>query len=185
MSDDVEEDDDVDVRERRGGVGGRIYLFGWYTCQYLVHDDNEQLPMQLSVQRLCATATLPTRATSGAAGYDITCTETVSIPPNERRLVSTGIALAIPHGYVGVLKSRSSMAWKKTLDVEAGVIDSDYRGEVKVLLHNAHPSAERVVTSGERVAQMLVLPVPHLVVAECTCLSPTDRGHGGFGSTGV
>lgn len=141
--------------------------------------------MQLSVQRLSANATLPSRATSGAAGYDITCTETVHIPPNERRLISTGIAVAIPHGYVGILKSRSSMAWKRTLDVQAGVIDSDYRGEIRVLLHNAHPSAERVVTSGGRVAQMLVVSVPDMVVTECTCLPPTDRGHGGFGSTGV
>lgn len=186
FNDEVEEDDEVDVRERRGGVGGRISLFGWYACQCLVRNDTaHQAAMQLSVQRLCANATLPARATSGAAGYDITCTETVHIPPNERRLVSTGVAVAIPHGYVGILKSRSSMAWKRTLDVQAGVIDSDYRGEVKVLLHNAHPTAERIVTSGERVAQMLVLPVPHLSITECTSLPPTDRGHGGFGSTGV
>jgi dUTP pyrophosphatase len=141
--------------------------------------------MELAVQRLCANATIPSRATSGAAGYDITCTETVHIPPNERRLVSTGIRVAIPNGYVGILKSRSSMAWKQTVDVHAGVIDSDYRGEVKILLHNAHPSAERVVTSGERVAQMLVVPVPNMILTESTCLTHTHRGQGGFGSTGA
>ena len=146
---------------------------------------NVPVPMELSVHRLCANATLPYRATSGAAGYDITCTETVHIPPNERRLVPTGIAVAIPDGYVGIVKSRSSMAWKRTLDVEAGVIDSDYRAEVKVLLHNAHSSMERIVTAGERVAQMLLVAVPDMVVTERTCLPSTQRGQGGFGSTGA
>lgn len=100
------------------------FLFVWYVCQCLVHTvrHTTQVPMELAVQLLCENASLPSRATSGAAGYDITCTETVQIPPNERRLVSTGLAVAIPHGYVGILKSRSSMAWKRTLDVQAGVI---------------------------------------------------------------
>lgn len=174
------------VTDEGGWVGAWGSFSVWYACQCLVRNGTPHhgVPMELSVQRLCATATLPYRATSGAAGYDITCTETVHIPPNERRLVSTGIAVAIPYGYVGILKSRSSMAWKRTLDVEAGVIDSDYRGEVKVLLHNAHPSAERVVTAGERVAQMLVVPVPEMALTECTCLPSTQRGQGGFGSTG-
>lgn len=162
------------------------FLFVWYVCQCLVPNvSTRRYQMELSVQRLCANATLPSRATSGAAGYDITCTETVHIPPNERHLLSTGIAVAIPNGYVGILKSRSSTAWRRTLDVRAGVIDSDYRGEVKVLLHNAHPSAERVVTAGERVAQMLVVPVPDMILTESTCLSHTQRGQGGFGSTGA
>ena len=135
------------------------------------------------IKLLTPTAVAPCRVTSGAGGHDLTADVTITIPARSRTLVNTGVQMAIPKRYVGVIKSRSSMAFQRSLDVEAGVIDSDYRGEVKVLLHN-NSGEEQVVKQGDRVAQMLIVPVPEFELVVTDDLSATARGMGGFGSTG-
>jgi dUTP pyrophosphatase len=132
-----------------------------------------------------APAGLPEQATPGSAGYDLASAEEVSLAPMERRLVSTGISIALPHGYECQLRPRSGLALKHgiTLPNTPATIDSDYRGEVKVALINlgAEPFT---VTRGMRIAQMIFAPVEQAsfeVVAE---LPASARGEGGFGSTG-
>lgn len=125
----------------------------------------------------------PKRGTSGAAGYDIYSIRKTVIKPNERVLIPTGIKIAFPDGCYGVLKSRSSMAMNN-IDVKAGVIDCDYRGEVKVLLHNSGVH-DYHINVGDRVCQMLIHKVIDCNVEVVTCLSATKRGEGGFGSTGL
>lgn len=129
-------------------------------------------------------AKVPTRATDGSAGYDVYSTKDVVVRAHSRTLVDTGVTIRIPVGHVGLLKSRSSLAWKRGLDVEAGVIDSDYRGEVKVLLHNA-TDTDATVAMGDRVAQLLVLRVALPTPVVVDALDETERGAGGFGSTGT
>lgn len=140
--------------------------------------------LQVAVKRLRSGARLPLYATSGAAGLDLCACleEPLEVPPGSCRSIPTGLALAIPPGYVGLIRDRSSVA-TAGLQTVAGVIDSDYRGEVLVALHNAGRDP-RIVRHGERVAQMLVLPCPRVEVVESSDLPPTERGEGGFGSTG-
>lgn len=129
------------------------------------------------------------RQTRGAAGYDITANEEVRIGPGgAAHLVGTGLRLALPHGTVGIIKSRSSMAAKYNLEAGAGVIDEDYRGEVKVLLRNFGETSA-LILPGMRIAQLLVLPVvlgaePVGPLESLAMLPETERGEGGFGSTG-
>lgn len=137
----------------------------------------------LRFRRLGARATPPVRKTVGAAGYDLSCVEDVTVPSGARCAVSTLIAIEVPQGHVGILKSRSSLA-AKGLDVAAGVIDADYRGEVIVLLHNAS-SAPVSVDAGARIAQLVILPMFTGATQEVTELTETVRAEGGFGSTGV
>lgn len=139
--------------------------------------------MPLYLQKLTETAQRPTRATEGAAGLDLYADETLTIPEYRRAWVSTGIAVAIAPGYVGLVWPRSGLAGKG-LDTSAGVIDCDYRGELKVLLCNG--SHERkTIKAGDRIAQLLILPVLMPTVIEVDALPATDRGENGFGSTGV
>lgn len=139
--------------------------------------------MPLYLQKLTETAICPTRASDGAAGLDLYADEDATIPEYSRCWISTGIALAIAPGYVGFVWPRSGLAGKG-LDTSAGVIDCDYRGEVKVLLCNG--SHERkTVHAGDRIAQLLILPVGMPNVIEVDALPPTARGENGFGSTGV
>lgn len=139
--------------------------------------------MPLYLQRLTATAIRPTRATEGAAGLDLYADETITIPEYHRAWVSTGIAVAIAPGYVGLIWPRSGLAGSG-LDTSAGVVDSDYRGQVKVLLCNGTPH-RRTVKAGDRIAQLLITPVtmPNLIAVDA--LPATSRGPDGFGSTGV
>lgn len=128
------------------------------------------------------TVTPPARQTDGAAGYDICAPTSVNVPPGAREKIPTGIVVGIPKGHVGFLKTRSSMALAG-IDVAGGVIDSDYRGEVAVILHNTTSSAYHV-PAGRRIAQLVVLPVFTAPVQIVTDLDATVRGSGGFGSTG-
>ena len=120
----------------------------------------------------------------GDAGFDLYCSETVIIPAGGQVLVSTGLAVAIPNDWVGVIKDRSSMAIKR-LRTHAGVIDAGYRGEVKIVMSNAG-SESFTVEAGSKFAQMVVLPVrtSSTEVDSPELLGVTDRGAGGFGSTG-
>ena len=138
----------------------------------------------LRVKKLSANAKTPERGTAGAAGYDLFAADTVVVESSRRALIPLDLAFAIPAGHVGLLKSRSSMALRG-LDVEAGVIDSDYRGNVQVMLSN-NTSCEHATTvhRGDKIAQMVVLPVPSMTVCEVEELDDTERGCGGFGSTG-
>jgi dUTP pyrophosphatase len=128
-------------------------------------------------------ASLPEYASAGAAGADLRASEAVLIAPGARAAVPTGLYLQIPPGHVGLVWPRSGLAVRHGIDTLAGVIDSDYRGEVRVVLVNHGDEAFRVAP-GERVAQLLVQPVEKAAFAAAASIDDTDRGRGGFGSTG-
>lgn len=144
--------------------------------------------MNIRTQKLDRRARLPEYATEGAAGADLYALmdgET-EIRPGETMLIHTGLAMEIPEGYVGLIYARSGMAAKRGLAPanKVGVIDSDYRGECLVALHN-HSGECRKVADGERIAQLVIAPVAHAVFEETDALGETVRGEGGYGSTGV
>lgn len=128
---------------------------------------------------------LPAYATSGAAGMDVVSAEDVVIAPGARHPVATGLALAIPHGFEIQVRPRSGLALKHGITVPntPGTIDSDYRGELKVLLIN-HGPAPFAISRGDRVAQLVLAPVVQAAWHEVAELDETQRGEGGFGSTG-
>lgn len=137
---------------------------------------------QLIVKRLTDTAQLPTRATDGSAGLDLYADQSLMIHPHGRALISTGIKIAIPDGMVGLIWPRSGIAVKHGEDTGAGVIDADYRGEVKVLLFN-HDSLSYLVVAGDRIAQLLIQPIVKVDVVEGE-IDATERGEHGFGHSG-
>ncbi|SHN57239.1 dUTP diphosphatase [Erythrobacter sanguineus] len=128
---------------------------------------------------------LPAYATSGAAGMDVVSAEDVVIAPGARHAVATGLALAIPQGYEIQVRPRSGLALKHGITVPntPGTIDSDYRGELKVILIN-HGTEPFTIARGDRVAQLVLAPVVQAAWDEVAELDVTDRGAGGFGSTG-
>jgi dUTP pyrophosphatase len=126
---------------------------------------------------------LPEYASPGAAGADLRASEALEIPPGGRAAVSTGLRLAIPSGFVGLVWPRSGLAVRHGVDTLAGVVDSDYRGEVRVVLQN-HGREPFRVAPGDRIAQLLVQPVVRAAFAHGQGLADTERGEGGFGSTG-
>lgn len=128
---------------------------------------------------------LPAYATAGAAGMDVLSAEDVTLAPGMRHAVATGLAMAIPDGFEIQVRPRSGLAFKHGITVPntPGTIDSDYRGELKVLLIN-HGTEDFVITRGERVAQLVLAPVTQAAWQEVDALDDTARGSGGFGSTG-
>lgn len=136
----------------------------------------------LPIRRLDPSATVPTRAHPDDAGLDLYSLEDAVFQPGEGRIVRTGVAVAIPPGHVGLVCDRSSMA-KRGLKTAGGVIDAGYRGELGVVLWNISPAAQPV-KKGERLAQLLVIPVATPAPVEMDDLGATARGAGGFGSTG-
>ncbi len=128
---------------------------------------------------------LPAYATAGAAGMDVVAAETVDLPPGARHAVATGFAMAIPEGYEVQVRPRSGLALKHGITClnTPGTIDSDYRGEVKVILANLGQEPFRVVR-GERIAQLVPAEVTRATLSEVDVLDDTERGAGGFGSTG-
>ncbi len=145
--------------------------------------------MNVRIKKLFENATIPTYGTPFAAGADLyACIdEKTDIAPGETKMVGTGIAMEIPEGYVGLVFARSGLACKKGLAPanKVGVIDSDYRGEIKVALHNHNISGDALsVESGERIAQISIVPYLKAEFEECDSLEDTDRGEKGFGSTG-
>ena len=136
----------------------------------------------LAMKRVEAGATLPTRAHPDDAGLDLYALEDASLEPGAGRIVKTGVALAIPDAHVGLVCDRSSMA-KKGLKTAGGVIDAGYRGELGVMLWNISGQTHGV-KKGERIAQLLVIPISVPVPVEVEDLGATARGAGGFGSTG-
>ena len=133
-------------------------------------------------KKLYESAKSPTKGHLDDAGWDLYAFETVSIPAGATVLVSTGIAIAIPKGHSGLIWDRSSMG-VKGVHRHAGVIDCGYRGEVKVCLHNTTKEPFHV-EKGDRIAQLIIQEVPHFVQHVVEELDSTDRGAGGFGSTG-
>lgn len=130
-------------------------------------------------------ATKPSYQTPGSAGMDLHSTEVVELAPLERKLVSTGVRMAIPPGFEGQVRPRSGLALKKGISMvnTPGTIDNDYRGEIKCLLINL--SNEPVVLEkGERIAQLVIVPVSQAYLEVVDQLDDTERGEGGFGSTG-
>ena len=126
---------------------------------------------------------IPQYAHTGDAGADITASQKITIPPWDRSLVSTGVRLEIPEGCVGLIWPRSGLAVKKGIDCGAGVIDSHYRGEVKVLLFN-HSDTEFQIEPGDRIAQILIQKVERVEFLPAEQLNKTARNDAGFGSTG-
>ena len=139
--------------------------------------------MELKVKKLSRYARLPSKANEDDAGWDLYAAEDVNIEPSQRMLIGTDIAMAIPIGYVGLIWDRSGMAIKRGVHRFAGVIDSGYRGEVKVCLWNAS-NEHCVINKGDRMAQLLVQPAPSFPLLEVQNLDGTQRGLGGFGSSG-
>ena len=141
----------------------------------------------MKVKILNENATIPTYGTEDAAGADLysALTEEVSFNPHETKMIPTGIALEIPKGYVGLVYARSSVGTKRGLAPanKVGVIDADYRGEIMVALHN-HTNEEQSIEPNERIAQMILMPYIPMVFKEVESLDTTERGEGGFGSTG-
>lgn len=129
---------------------------------------------------------LPARSSAEAAGYDLvySASAKVSIYPGAQAMLPTGYAWAIPYGMVGLIRPRSGLALQRGIDVQAGVIDADYRGQVGVILIN-HGHETVIIEPGQRIAQMVVLPCLLTDVSEVSDLDETERGAGGFGSTGL
>ena len=128
---------------------------------------------------------LPAYETDHAAGMDLRAAEDAILPPGGRALVATGFAIALPHGFEAQVRPRSGLAAKHGVTVlnAPGTIDADYRGEIKVILIN-HGDQAFAIKRGDRIAQMIVAPVVKARLTETAKLSDTDRGSGGFGSTG-
>ena len=143
--------------------------------------------MEIPITRIDSDLPLPAYAKEGDAGADLVANENVMLPPaGGRALISTGIAIAIPEGYAGFVQPRSGLAAKHGVTClnTPGLIDSGYRGELKVLLINTDPETPFEVVKGERIAQLVIQRVESVEFIEVEALSDSDRGSGGFGSTG-
>ena len=143
--------------------------------------------IELPVQRLRDDAVLPARAYAGDAGLDLAACDRVELEPGERAVIHTGLAVAIPEGYAGFVQPRSGLADRHGITIvnAPGLIDSGYRGELKVILLNTDDAHCFVVEPGMRVAQLVVLEVPELELVETDELPATERGVRGHGSSGT
>lgn len=137
----------------------------------------------LRVKLLREEAKLPIHATSSSAGYDLYSAEDFIVPSMGQALVDTGIAMEIPEGMCGMITSRSGLAVKHSIEKGAGLIDSDYRGPIKVLLHN-HGSNTFAGKVGDRIAQIVIIPIFTPIMVLAKELSDPESKHDGFGSTG-
>jgi dUTP pyrophosphatase len=146
---------------------------------------NDSAP-RLLVQRIDPDLPLPRYAHPGDAGIDLQSTSDLTLAPGERGVVGSGFAVAVPDGYVGLVSPRSGTAVKMGLSLvnTPGILDSGYRGEVKLVLINLDPSEPIEIKRGDRVGQLVVVPVATLDVVETGELPVSQRGEGGFGSTG-
>ena len=142
--------------------------------------------MQVQIVKMHAAAIVPKYATDFAAGLDLHSTEARNIYPGSVAKIGTGLKIAIPRGYVGLVCPRSGLAFKENVTVAnaPGIIDADYRGEICVLLANRNPTRRFDVFVGDRIAQLVLVPVAQAQFIEVAELDETVRGEGGFGSTG-
>ncbi|QWT17006.1 dUTP diphosphatase [Collinsella sp. zg1085] len=143
-------------------------------------------PVTIYMQRLDKRAELPAQAYSADAGFDLRALDALEIKPFERVLVPTGLAMALPDGYAGLVLPRSGMALKRGLTIAntPGLIDAHYRGELKVICVNINPDQVITIEAGERIAQLVIQEIPAVTIHELDELDQTDRGAGGFGSSG-
>ena len=143
--------------------------------------------IELAITRLHEDAVLPVQAYAGDAGLDLVSREHVALPPGGRAVVGTGLAVAIPPGHAGLVVPRSGLAASAGISVvnAPGLVDSGYRGEVKVILLNTDGAATFTVEPGMRIAQLVIVPVPSVAVVEADSLPGSERADGGFGSSGV
>jgi dUTP pyrophosphatase len=143
--------------------------------------------IELPIKRLRADAVVPKRAYDGDAGLDLSACERVELAPGERAVVGTGLAVAIPEGYAGFVQPRSGLADRHGITVvnSPGLIDSGYRGELKVIMLNTDTAHRFVVEPGMRIAQLVVLEVPDVELVELEELPTTERGVRGHGSSGT
>ena len=141
--------------------------------------------IELPIRRLRDDAIVPARAYDGDAGLDLAACERVVLEPGERATVGTGLAIAIPHGYAGFVQPRSGLAAKNGITIvnTPGLVDSGYRGELKVILLNTDERDAFVVEAGMRIAQLVVMPVPLVDPVEVDELPESERGVRGFGSS--
>ena len=157
----------------------------------------ELKPLNLKIKRLTETAILPTQGSAQAAGFDLYAdipignknleqSQSLLIEPHQTLLIGTGLSMAIPEGFFGAIYARSGLACKQSLRPAncVGVVDSDYRGQVVVALHN-DSEEPKVITHGQRIAQLILQPYFSTTITEVDELDSTDRGEGGFGSTGL
>ena len=143
--------------------------------------------IQVSIKRLDPSVELPAYAYQGDAGLDLRANESIRLKPFERAIVSTGLAIAIPDGYAGFVQPRSGLAIKRGLSIvnTPGLIDAHYRGELKIIAVNLDPEHDIMIERGERIAQLVIQEVPSGELVEVDELDATDRGNGGFGSSGT
>ena len=141
--------------------------------------------IELPIRRLRDDAVVPSRAYSGDAGLDLAACERVELAPGERALVGTGLAVAIPEGYAGFVQPRSGLASRHGITIvnTPGLVDSGYRGELRIILLNTDPREAFVVEPGMRIAQLVVVPVPGVEPIEVEELPESERGVRGFGSS--
>ena len=144
-------------------------------------------PMRLEVLRIAADLPLPAYAHEADAGLDLYAAADLLIMPFERSLIPTGVAVAIPEGYAGFVQPRSGLALRTGLSFvnTPGLIDSHYRGEIRIIAINLDPTTPIQITRGDRIAQLVVQPVVRCEPVDVQLLDDTVRGEGGFGSTGV
>lgn len=146
-----------------------------------------QSSIVVPIKRLDPTVELPTYAYAGDAGLDLRSSEDVTLEPFERKLVSTGLAIALPDGYAGFVQPRSGLAIRQGLSIvnTPGLIDAHYRGELKIIAINLDAHEPIHIRKGDRIAQLVIQAVPAVRLVETDELSETDRGAGGFGSSGI
>ena len=142
--------------------------------------------VKLKIKRLDQLVELPSYAYEGDAGLDLRANESFLLMPHERKLIPTGLAIAIPEGYAGFVQPRSGLALKVGLSMAntPGLIDSHYRGELKIIAINLDDEEPIHIGRGERIAQLVIQKVPIVKIVEVDELDKTDRGAGGFGSSG-
>lgn len=138
----------------------------------------------LKIQLISDNATLPTKGSEGAAGFDIYSCESKVVPSKGKCLINTDLKIQVPEGTYGRIAPRSGLAVRNFIDVGAGVIDADYRGILQVLLFNLSDE-DFVVSKGDRIAQLILEKIAYTSIVQVDKLDDTVRGQGGFGSTGV
>jgi dUTP pyrophosphatase len=137
--------------------------------------------------RVLVTGQPPRYAQPGDAGMDLSSSVDITLEPGARALVPTGVSIALPEGYVGLVTPRSGLALKHGISMvnAPGVIDAGYRGEIGLILWNADQGEAFTISAGDRIGQLLVMPISHAVMTAVDSLPGSTRGRGGFGSTGI
>ena len=153
----------------------------WRTCELYVMKTDQGV---VKVKRLCNNARLQVRGTAGAAGYDLAAAQTAVVPTHGKVLVKTGLSISMPTGCYGRIAPRSGLALKKSIDLGAGVVDEDYRGELGVILFN-FGEEDFKTNMGDKISQMIFERVKTPAIVEAGSLEETGRGNQGFGSTGI